>query len=185
MVDRPDAARLVRAAEHAMPIEISNPRDARLITAAVLRSLAGELGPNDRPEHGCYWSPSALRDLAEQVDKAGACCDLHEPGGCCEPFDCGPCCANCPTCPNNRRETSGNVAPSAVVSAYFDGFEFPAEHCPRRRQAPRAEDALLAVLRGHPRGDDGECRGCGVDAFEDPISWPCHTVQAIVTELTK
>lgn len=157
MVDRPDAARLVRAAEHAMPIEISNPRDARLITASVLRSLAGELGPNDRPDHGCYWSPSALRDLAEQMDKAGACCDLHEPGGCCEPFD--------------------------VVSVYFDGFEFPAEHCPRRRQAPQAEDALLAVLRGHPRGDDGECRGCGVDAFEDPISWPCHTVQAITTAL--
>lgn len=76
MADRPDAAQLVRTAEQAMPIEIRNPRDARLITAALLRELAGHLGPNDRPDHGCYWSPSALRDLADRIDLDGP--DVHE-----------------------------------------------------------------------------------------------------------
>ena len=45
--------------------------------------------------------------------------------------------------------------PREAVTAYFDGFEFPAEHCPRRRQAPRAEDALLAVLDLCDKADDG------------------------------
>lgn len=49
--------------------------------------------------------------------------------------------------------------------------------------APEAIDALRRVLDEHPPGPDGECRGCGVDVYEDPILWPCRTVQAITTAL--
>ena len=90
MRSRPDAAQLVQTAKSAIvdengepdpspigPIlEIRVPDTAAVVTAAVVRELAGHLGPNDRPDHGSYWSPTALRELADYIDTAGR--DIHE-----------------------------------------------------------------------------------------------------------
>lgn len=89
-MSRPDAAQLVRAAEQAITDENGEPDPspigpmteirvqdtAAVVTAAVLRELAGHLGPNDRPDHGNHWNPTALRELADYIDTAGP--DIHE-----------------------------------------------------------------------------------------------------------
>lgn len=55
---------------------------------------------------------------------------------------------------------------------------------PRRdHYAPRAFDALRAVLTLHKPGDDGDCLGCGLTAWEEPTPWPCRTTKAITTAL--
>lgn len=46
-------------------------------------------------------------------------------------------------------------------------------------EAARAETALAAVLRLHHRDDDGDCPECGVDAYGEPIPWPCVTARTI------
>ncbi|OQO89913.1 hypothetical protein B1813_18915 [Saccharomonospora piscinae] len=56
---------------------------------------------------------------------------------------------------------------------------------PRRdRYAPRAFDALAAVLDLHQPGSHGVCDECGYQGVnEHPVDWPCPTVQAITTAL--
>ncbi|MGW1679369.1 hypothetical protein [Saccharopolyspora sp. NPDC002376] len=42
-----------------------------------------------------------------------------------------------------------------------------------------ADDAVRAVLDLHQADGVGDCIECGVDANENPIPWPCTTVQTI------
>ncbi|MEV5538496.1 hypothetical protein AB0L13_16695 [Saccharopolyspora shandongensis] len=42
-----------------------------------------------------------------------------------------------------------------------------------------ADDAVRAVLDLHKADGVGDCTACGVDTSENPIPWPCTTVQTI------
>lgn len=70
---------------------------------------------------------------------------------------------------------------------YWERAERAIEACrrwERERDEARAErDAALAALARvealHPRDDDGDCIGCGVDAYGEPWAWPCATIRAV------
>jgi rubrerythrin len=46
-------------------------------------------------------------------------------------------------------------------------------------RAEKTEAALERVRELHRPDEDGNCRGCGVDVFEEPIPWPCPTICAM------
>ncbi|MBD7949608.1 hypothetical protein [Oerskovia rustica] len=52
-----------------------------------------------------------------------------------------------------------------------------------RTDLPAGTTALRAVLDLHADDGYGDCTGCGVDTYENAISWPCATVTAITTAL--
>ena len=55
--------------------------------------------------------------------------------------------------------------------------------CLQFEHAHRAMLALRAALTLHKPGDDGDCLGCGLTAWEEPTPWPCRTTKAITTAL--
>jgi hypothetical protein len=95
--------------------------------------------------------------------------------------DCGPPYADCPHGPEPVDALDLAVwlhaeakHQYAELLAQRDGWW---SHCNRERDALQARiDAALAL---HARDDDGACRACGVDAYEEPIAWPCATVAAL------
>ena len=52
-----------------------------------------------------------------------------------------------------------------------------------RTDLPAATTALRAVLDLHADDGYGDCAECGVDTYENAISYPCPTVTAITTAL--
>jgi hypothetical protein len=80
--------------------------------------------------------------------------------------------------------------PRALLRAY--GNEVSADYLPdgtrvdvRHQAAPAVFAALEAVLDKHSPDPWGECNECVSDAEGEPMPWPCPTVRAITTELTK
>lgn len=46
-------------------------------------------------------------------------------------------------------------------------------------EVERLRTAVAAVRKTHQPDGDGDCTGCGVTAYDDPIPWPCATVRAL------
>jgi hypothetical protein len=63
------AAEAIAAERHAGPPHLSDEEWAEVAIVAVLRELPGH-PESGRREHGRYWTPEALRDLADDIEGA-------------------------------------------------------------------------------------------------------------------
>lgn len=46
-------------------------------------------------------------------------------------------------------------------------------------RALKLQARIDKALEQHARDTDGSCKGCGFDAYEEPIPWPCSTARAL------
>src|SRR5690606_2024233 len=81
---------------------------------------------------------------------------------------------------NFTAETVVASLPDDATSRTFADGEWIAT---MRTLAPAMGAALTAVLTRHHADADGDCPGCGVDAYGDPVPWPCATVKDVETAL--
>ncbi|MBN0040208.1 hypothetical protein JN535_08515 [Cellulosimicrobium cellulans] len=85
----------------------------------------------------------------------------------------------------------GQTASRHVVARADEVEPMVAKLAAATEDVPRLVAALTAALDLHrPETDDDApdgwpyCTACGVDAYEEPIPWPCETVRVITAALT-
>lgn len=76
------------------------------------------------------------------------------------------------------RERLGEIAAERnEFSLKLDGVTADLNEIRTERDQLKAR--IDAALERHSRDTDGSCKGCGLDAYEEPIPWPCSTVRAL------